>query len=69
MDPLDTSLPFYENKCTSLIAAPIQRKVLGSGEGLPGEVQRRFTQFIFISPCLQAQLGTTSQPSKIDRKV
>lgn len=42
MDPLDTSLPFYENKCTSLMAAPIQGKVLGSGGGLPGKVQRRF---------------------------
>lgn len=51
------------------MAAPIQRKVLGSGGGLPQEVQRCFTQFIFISPGLHAQLDTASQPSKIDRKV
>lgn len=69
MDPLGTSLPFYENKCTSLMAAPVQREVSGSGGGLPGEVQWRFTQFIFISLCLHAQLDKTSQPSKIDWKV
>lgn len=69
MDALGTSLPFYENKCTSLMAAPIQRRCRGLEEGY----QEKFSDAShnlssFLPACMHNWIQPANLPRSIEKK-